>query len=89
MRDALLVSNHKIIVDMEGERYLAYYATIDEMLHEASRMMAFNDCEPFDSMTVTSYDSEWHYMGWQPGMKYEWEDDNGRTWVGYYPEWDH
>ena len=89
MDNSVMISNHRMIVEVDGDRYLSYFKNANEMLHEASRIKAFDDCEPVTIISIRSYDYDWHFMGWQPQMLYEWHSDNGETWSKYYPEWDH
>lgn len=52
--------------------------------------IAFDDCTDERVLFITYEGKEIHYVGWQPGMLYEFADDEGNTiWSQAFPEWDH
>ena len=62
----------------------------DAFFHTVSRHYAFNDCSGEDIIAIYYEGKEVQYVGWQPCMKFEYEDLNGNTiWVGEFPQWDH
>lgn len=81
-----------LYTDYEGLAHSVTYEHIDtdKFFCEISRRIAFDDCS---GETVT--DIYWRgqrveYVGWKPGMRFEFEDLNGNiVWVGDFPHWDH
>lgn len=80
---------YRISYEMEGDKYLEYFDTQDEMMYAACQLLAFNDCCPVHNLNVYESRHEWKYMGWQPGMIYEWVRDDNEIWVDAFPQWDH
>lgn len=76
----------------DGEICTETFDSMDDMLHRVSFMHAFSDCDDSFQILKVEWDGrEIRYMGWQPGMKYEyyWADNGESMWVNYYPGWDH
>ena len=74
------------------ERFLNYCQTLGQLMYNVSKIHAFDDCEYEDwQLVVVSADGKLlRYAGWQPGMRYQWYDENGEVvWDCCYPEWDH
>lgn len=62
----------------------------DFFFTKVSEKICFDDLEDITVQKIYYKGKEVIYAGWQPGMKYEYEDLDGNTvWVGYFPEWDH
>lgn len=61
-----------------------------KFFYDVSKMICFSDCEPRDVVKIVWHNKEVYYRGWQPGMLFEYEDDDGQVvWFGRFPEWDH
>lgn len=76
----------------DGEITTEVFDSLDAMLHQVSFMHAFSDCDDsYQIVNVLWGTREIRYMGWQPGMKFEyyWADNGESMWVNYYPNWDH
>lgn len=78
--------------DAEGIVMSVFYPHIDtdKFFCEISRRIAFDDCTNEEILNIIWKGKEVQYVGWQPGMKYEYKDLDGNTvWVGDFPYWDH
>ena len=76
----------------EGESYVKTYELIDmdEFFCEVSNIIAFGDCTNYTLTSICFDGKEIEYAGWQPGMRFEYEDmDCNTVWFGSFPEWDH
>ena len=63
---------------------------IDEFLRMVSHDICFEDCSPIQVERIVFRDRVLKYVGWQPGMLYEYEDSDGNVvWSCRFPEWDH
>lgn len=63
---------------------------IDHWFVELARTLAFNDCSEERVIYIMYQGKELHYVGWQPGMTYEFADKKGNIiWSASFPEWDH
>ena len=57
---------------------------------DVSYRIAFDDCSGETVHKIYYKGKEVEYVGWQPCMKYEYEDLDGNTvWVGVFEHWDH
>lgn len=62
----------------------------NKFFREVSYKICFSDCEPREVVEIVWHGKRVRYVGWQPGMKYQYVDDNNElVWEGYFPEWDH
>jgi len=75
----------------DGERYITFFDTKDELFYELAKLYAFNDLDT--GMEVTKIVCEGkpcYYTGWQPDMVIEFANENGDIiYGGQFPEWDH
>ena len=82
-----------IYTDCDGEAHSGIFSGEygdDYFFTRVSRKIAFDDIEDITVQKIYFKGKEVTYAGWQPGMKYEYQDLDGNTvWVGYFPEWDH
>lgn len=63
---------------------------LDMFLYKVSKRIAFDDIDGITVQKIYFRGKELEYAGWQPGMKFEFTDLNGKTvWVGQFEEWDH
>lgn len=64
--------------------------SMTEAFRCASKLEAFSDCSYVHTIRVHHAGRTYRYIGWQPGMKYEYVNQTGVTvWRGWFPEWDH
>lgn len=78
--------------DMEGITHSVTYEHIDtdKFFYEISKRYAFDDCSNEEIIAIFWRGKEVQYAGWQPCMKFEYQDLNGKTvWVGQFEHWDH
>lgn len=61
------------------------------VLHRASNMICFDDCTDIRVDKIVVLGREVEYVGWQPGMLYEFRDvESGEiVFSRYYEQWDH
>ena len=81
-----------IYTDSEGTAHSETFGqtTPDQFFTRVSRRICFDDLDDITVQKIYLGGKEVIYAGWQPGMKYEYQDLDGNTvWVGYFPEWDH
>ncbi len=81
-----------IYTDSEGIAYSHAFSEIsmDMFFHRVSKQIAFDDLDDTTVQKIYYRGKEVEYAGWQPGMRFEYTDLDGKTvWVGEYPEWDH
>lgn len=81
-----------IYTDAEGIAHSETFSGIDmdKFLYKVSQRIAFDDCSGETVQKIYFKGKELKYVGWQPGMKYEYTDLDGNTvWVGQFEEWDH
>jgi hypothetical protein len=63
---------------------------IDKFLRDISYRIAFGDCSRETVLSIYWEGHELYYVGWQPGMKFEYVDSNKTTvWSQDFPQWDH
>ena len=85
------------ILNDKGERELIYEdyeddpRAADYLLRDAAEMICFSDCsdEIVEAIVIQGWKIE--YVGWQPGMLYEFRDqESGEIiWSERFPNWDH
>ena len=85
------------ILDVNNIREMEYIYYDDtpeaanSLLYDVAKMICFSDCsdEIVEAIIVQGYKLE--YIGWQPGMLYEFRDQkSGKiVWSARFPEWDH
>ena len=69
--------------DMDG-------CTLDQVLCEAAKMYAFDDCTGIEVKEVVHDGKRYEYNGWEPGMTYTFCDETGEeAWSRSFPSWDH
>lgn len=75
---------------------VSYSCTFDgeveanQFFTDVSYRIAFDDCSGETVHKIYYKGKEVEYVGWQPGMKYEYADLDGNTvWVGVFEHWDH
>ena len=75
----------------EDVNFVAFFDSLDEMCHWASHAYAFADCEDINIYTLRANMHYITYVGWQPGMHYQFRDcQTGEIiYDRYYEEWDH
>lgn len=81
-----------IYTDYEGIAHSISFNNIDmdKFFYEVSRRIAFDDCTEETVRKIYYKGKEVFYVGWQPGMRFEYQDLVGNTiWVGDFPNWDH
>lgn len=60
------------------------------MMRKVCQIIAFSDCTDERVTKIVYRGREIEYIGWQPGMKYEFADSNGIIrYSASFPEWDH
>ena len=85
-------STFVIIRDDEGIVRVTAYDRVDTdvFFHTISKHYAFADCSGDDIIAIYWRGKEVCYVGWQPNMRFEYKDLNGKTvWVGDFPNWNH
>jgi hypothetical protein len=81
-----------IYTDSEGIAHSETFGKIDmdQFFYKVSKRIAFDDINDETVHNIYFRGNEVFYVGYQPGMKYEYQDLKGNTiWVGSFPEWDH
>ena len=75
----------------DGEKYIVFFDTEEEMFYEAARFYAFNDLDTGMEITkIVCEGRNCYYTGWQPDMVIEFvNDDEEIIWSGQFPQWDH
>ena len=89
MNDTVRVTPYRLTYEIEGEKYLSYFESLNKLMYAACELRAFDDCCPIDNLKVYEGNHRWVYSGWQPGMVYEWVRDDNQIWVDSFPQWDH
>lgn len=91
-RNAVRVTPYSITYEYDdGEIYLVYFDTRDEMFYEAAKFHAFDDLDYGMRIVEINDDGKTvHYIGWRPGMRIVFKDTEGKVaWDEKYPQWDH
>lgn len=82
-----------IYTDYKSEVHSATFdsaVSMDSFFTAVSKAIAFDDCDDITVQHIFYKGKEVHYVGWQPGMKFEYTDSEGKSiWVGYFEQWDH
>ena len=82
-----------IYTDYEGNLHSKTFdgdVEANQFFHDVSYRIAFDDCSGETVQKIYYKGKEVEYMGWKPGMKYEYADLDGNTiWVGVFEHWDH
>ena len=76
----------------EPHKYIRNYGVVgsEVMMRKVCQIIAFSDCTDERVTKIIYKGREIEYVGWQPGMKYEFADSNGVVvWSASFPEWDH
>ena len=85
--------NFVIIRDNENKTYVMPYTDKtdrDVFFSTISKHYAFSDCSGEDIVSIFWNGELVQYVGWQPNMRFEYQDLNDKTvWVGEFPQWDH
>lgn len=67
-----------------------YEDVLNEVLYTAAKMICFSDCGEDEVREIYIDGAKVEYLGWQPGMLFEFCGANGRiVWSRRFPEWDH
>jgi len=61
----------------------------DEVLYAAAKAICFDDCSDDVVKAIYVNGIEYEYVGWQPGMLYEFCSNGKVVWSRRFPEWDH
>ena len=82
------------LVDREtGEVVMKYFekGDVSALCYKASQYYAWADCDDTYRIDEIMCDGrELEYVGWQPGMLFEFEsEDGGIVYSAKFPEWDH
>ena len=80
------------ITMVDGERIVNtfdYDISMNEFFNRVSKVIAFSDCSDEEVVEIVFDDEHFVYVGWQPGMVYEYSGNAGNSWEGCFPEWDH
>jgi hypothetical protein len=83
-----------IYTDCDGEPHVHTFSSAsdnrDAFFTDVSRKICFGDLDDSNVHKIFYKGKEVEYVGWQPGMKFEYKDLDGNTvWVGYFEHWDH
>ena len=81
-----------VYTDWEGNAYAKHFGNVDAdfFFTNVSKKICFDDLYDENVQKIYFKGKEVDYVGWQPGMKYEYKDLDGNTiWVGYFEEWNH
>lgn len=75
----------------ETERFLHFFDTANQMFYFTSKLYAFDDFYEVRVHVILMDGRECKYIGWQPGMVYEYCDcETGEiVFSADYPEWNH
>lgn len=93
MEQTVTVTNYYIEwYDYEDDtKFLTFCESEAELFYKASKLYAFDDCAPITIKTIVCNGVDCKYVGWQPGMVYEFYDCETKEIIyhGEFPEWDH
>ena len=82
-----------IYTDSEGEPHcITHNDPHDELgfFVKVAKRIAFSDCTDEQVEKIYFKGKEVVFVGWQPGMKFEFKDLGGNTvWCESFPHWDH
>lgn len=81
-----------IYTDDEGNAYTITHTPndISGFFTDVSYRIAFDDCSGETVHKICFKGKEINYVGWKPGMRFEYQDLDGNTvWVGVFEHWDH
>ena len=81
-----------IYTDAEGIAHSETFGNVDMdmFLYKVSKRIAFDDLEDITVQKIYYKGKELEYAGWQPCMRFVYNDLDGNTvWVGQFEEWDH
>jgi hypothetical protein len=64
---------------------------LNQMLTLASKIYCFNDCDDtWEIIDIVYKNRDLYYVGWKPGMVFEYVDIDGKTvWERAFESWDH
>lgn len=64
---------------------------LNQMLTFASKIYCFSDCDDtWEIIDIVYKNMDLHYVGWKPGMVFEYVDADGNTvWERAFEAWDH
>lgn len=76
----------------DGDRFLVFFDTAEEMFYEAAKFFAFNDLDTGMQITsIVANGVDHRYAGWMPDMRIQfrscWSDE--LVYDRCFPEWDH
>lgn len=95
LKDSFLDKNTYIkLVDREtGDVVMKYFekGDVGALCYKASQFYAWADCDDTYRIDEIMCDGrELYYMGWQPGMLFEFvSEDGGIVYSAEFPQWDH
>lgn len=95
LKESFLDKNTYIkLVDREtGDVVMKYFekGDVGALCYKASQYYAWADCDDTYRIDEIMCDGrELHYVGWQPGMLFEFEsEDGGIVYSAEFPQWDH
>ena len=81
-----------IYTDCDGDAHCETFSNLieDQFFTKVSKKIAFDDLDDITVQKIYYKGKEVEYMGWQPNMRFEYQDLDGNTvWIGEFPEWDH
>ncbi len=62
---------------------------MSDFFRNVTKAIAYSDCTEEDITEIVFQDESFEYLGWQPGMVYQYNGCAGSSWEGCFPEWDH
>jgi hypothetical protein len=81
------------LVDREtGEVVMKYFekGDVSTLCYRASQFYAWSDCDDTYRIDEIMCDGkELYYVGWQPGMLFEFVSEDGIVYSAEFPQWDH
>lgn len=81
---------HLVTVFSDGEEERSAYADSLALFRDAAEAYCFADCTDQTVKEIVCEGKRVFYLGWQPGMLYEFVDESGKTvFSSCFPEWDH
>lgn len=81
-----------IYTDREGIAHSEAFSKIDmdKFFYIISKRIAFDDLSGETMHKIYYKGKEVEYVGWRPGMRFEYKNLKGKTvWVGQFEQWDH
>lgn len=60
--------------DEDGNHFVTFADTPEEICRAAVKLYAFDDCYPIEVTTIVADRHDLRYVGWMPGMRYVFKD---------------